>query len=214
MLGSGAQPDPQDTLPTTASDASWATKAAEVRALHAVSPRVRLSPTLGPRGGSSGKGCGGDVVSGAYAQTGREPHPGVHLYSQSALMGKRAAEGGRPYLGAGGPRAPIPPRHTGKARGSRDDRAVHPKAAWLSGHAGDAGGPWGAGKASWALDREKQGTGMQAALAEGRPQPDQAPAIPMGSACARTWRGSSHRAEGHSLGGSPGHRRSRTPPCQ
>lgn len=50
------------------------------------------------------------------------------------------------------PRRPVPPRHAGQACGSRDVRAVHPEAAWLSWQAWDARGPWGAGEAARAAE--------------------------------------------------------------
>lgn len=62
--------------------------------------------------------------------------------------------GGGPYWGPRKPGGPIPPRHSGKACGSGDVRAVHPEAAWLSGQAWDARGPRWAGEASRALDTE------------------------------------------------------------
>lgn len=52
--------------------------------------------------------------------------------------------------GAWGPRVSVPPRYTGKAGGSWDDRAVHPEAAWLSRQSWDTRGSRGARETSWA----------------------------------------------------------------
>ena len=83
---------------------------------------------------------------------------GVHPPPQAKPGGGQGqgGAGGRPYRGARKPGGPVPPRHSRKACGAWDVGAVHPKAAWLSGQAWDAGGPRGAGEASRALDTEKR----------------------------------------------------------
>lgn len=125
--------------------------------------------------------------------------------------------GGGPYWGPGKPGGPIPPRHSGKACGSGDVRAVHPEAAWLSGQAWDARGPRWAGEASRALDTENTEPSRHAAPAEGCPLPPTPPGLAAAQRALLVLgdvRAAATPAKGHSRGGSPGHHQTRTPPCR
>lgn len=185
----------------------WPTEAwrGEQRACSHLGPAPLAPPH--PRGAQSLRGT---EAGGRLCPDGRT------LWSRQHQMGARAGEGRGAGLtwGPGCPGGPSRPGTPGRPAGPGMSELFIPKRPGSPGRPGTPGGPGGPGKplGPWTWEnRMATGCGTpwgQHPPGSGITATPRGPHVHGGGRAAATW------AEGHSLGGSAGHCRTRTPPCR